>query len=235
MERLFRKEGRQLSELRSTTLKEIERSLDKSYFALGSFKITNHPEKSPFLIIKFIPEDRFQFSVSKSGYGVKGSFSTEQAPGEHLASGEKFTYDSFEQVISAIDKWTNRIDQDFLSRRPPDVNVEQFVQNLRNSIDAAPNEPGYFSSEEVATIRDRLSELERIVVEQAEKLDDSEKQLKSFQMQLNEVKNDLEKFPKGVWYKVAGNKLIRAVSDFASSESGRKLISEGIKRLLDWK
>lgn len=224
-----------MSELRSTTLKEIERSLDRSYFALGSFKVENHPEKSPFLIIKFMPEERFHFSVSKPGYGAKGGFIAEQAPGEHLASGEKFTYDSFDQVISAIDTWTRRIDQDFLSRRPPDINVEQFVQNLKKSIDAAPNEQGYFSPEEVTTIRDRLSELERIVVDQAEKLENSEKQLKTFHQQLNEIKSDLEKFPKGVWYKVAGNKLIRAVSDFASSESGRNLISEGIKRLLDWK
>lgn len=224
-----------MSELRSTTLKEIERSLDRSCFALGSFKITNHSEKSPFLVIKFLPEERFHFSVSKSGYGVKGSFVAEQAPGEHLANGEKFSYDSFDQVISAIDKWTYRIDQDFISRRPPDFDVEQFVQNLKKSIDAAPNEQGYFSTDEVATIRERLAELEAIVVEQAEKLENSEQQLKSFQQQLNEVKSDLVKFPKGVWYKVAGNKLIRAVSGFASSESGRKLISEGVKRLLDWK
>lgn len=54
-----------MSELRSTTLKEIEQALDRSYFAGGSFKVKNQPEKSPFLTITFLPQVSFSFSVSQ--------------------------------------------------------------------------------------------------------------------------------------------------------------------------
>ncbi len=39
--------------------------------------------------------------------------------------------------------------------------------------------------------------------------------------------------PKGVWNKVAGNKLLKSISGFLKTQEGRKLISEGIKKLLE--
>lgn len=80
-----------MSELRPTTMQEIDRILDRSYFTRNSFTVKNTPITSPFLVISFDPKPKFRYAV----YATSDGFMTDEAPGEHLASGEEVTRKSF--------------------------------------------------------------------------------------------------------------------------------------------
>ena len=60
----------------------------------------------------------------------------------------------------------------------------------------------------------------------------SESQIKEFEREIANIKDDLEVFPKGVWHKVAGNKLLKAMGSFFRSKEARQLLVEGFKKLL---
>lgn len=221
-----------MSELRPTTLQEIERALDRSYFTKHSFTITNTPKASPFLKIVFSPKPKFRYFVSEAS---DGSFTTDEAPGEHLASGEKISRKSFQSVISALSSWIGRIQDDLYSAKSEKDEIEEFVEQFRSKIFTAAEgeeEAGDFSSQEIQDLRDRLDSLQEFIESQAAKIEASEQQIKKFEEEIANIKNDLSYMPRGVWKKVAGNKLLKSVREFLNTSEGRKLIADGFKKLI---
>ncbi len=222
-----------MSELRPTTLQEIERVLDRSYFTKHSFTITNTPKTSPFLKIIFTPKPKFRYLVSVAS---DGSFTTSEAPGEHLASGEKNSRKTFQSVISALSSWIGRIQDDLYSAKSEQDEIEEFVEQFRSKIFATPEgeeeEAANFSSQEIQYLRDKLDSLQKFIEGQAEKIEISEQQIKKFEEEIANIKNDLSYMPKGVWKKVAGNKLLKSVREFLNTSEGRKLIADGFKKLI---
>jgi len=221
-----------VSKLRAATLKKIERTLDDSYFAIDSFNIENHEDQSPFIVITFLPHASFTYEVSESRFGKK-EYNSVESPGAHMATSEKYVYDDFDGVLSSIRVWARRIEEDFRSRASSNEELNNFVDSLKQKINEVPDDSSYFSNEEAEELKNKLSELENIILEQANKLEDSEKQIKIFKKELNSIKEDVLKFPKGVWYKVSGNKLIRVVKGFVASNEGREIIFKSVKKMLD--
>ena len=225
-----------MSELRPATIQSIRAKLDQSHFTVSSFEIDNQANQSPFLTIKFIPDDRFTFQVREtSDYQSEIQYETIESPGNHMASGENYEYKSFARIIVAVAAWARRIEQDFRTRRPQDSELEEFLNALKQKVAQSPNDNRYFTKDEADELKEKLSSLESVIQKQAESLEKSEKEIAEFKQQLNEIKTDIDQFPKGVWYQVAGSKIIKAVSGFVSSAEGRKLISDSIKNLLEWK
>lgn len=221
-----------MSELRPTTLQEIERTLDRSYFTKHSFTITNTPKASPFLRIVFSPKPKFHYFVSAA---LDGSFTTDEAPGEHLASGEKNSRKSFQSVIGALSSWIARIQDDLYSTKSEKDEIEEFIEQFRSKIFAATEgeeETTDFSSQEIQDLRDKLDSLQKFIEGQAAKIEASEQQIKKFEEEIVNIKNDLSYMPKGVWKKVAGNKLLKSVREFLNTSEGRKLIADGFKKLI---
>jgi hypothetical protein len=64
-------------------------------------------------------------------------------------------------------------------------------------------------------------------------LEASEHQIKQFKQEIENIKADLDIMPKGVWNKVAGNKLLKSIASFLKTQEGRKLITDGIRKLLE--
>lgn len=221
-----------MSELRPSTLQEIDRILDRSYFTKNSFTVTNIPRSSPFLKIVFTPKPKFRFHVYAT---TDGSFRSDEAPGEHLASGEDVTRKSFQSVLSAISTWINRIQDDLYSAKSQMDDVDEFVEQFRSRIFATPEgeeETSEFSSIEIQELREKLDSLQQFIEAQAEKIEASELQIKKFESEIESIKNDLSVMPKGVWRKVAGNKLLKSVREFLSTSEGRKLVADGFKKLI---
>lgn len=220
-----------MSELRPTTLREIEQILDHSYFTLSSFSVSNTPQSSPFLKITFLPKPEYRFAVYG---GSDTSFETDEAPGEHLASGEMVSRKSFPGVLDGVRSWVRRIHDDIKSSKNQADAVEEYLEQLRSQIFASAGEDDgdEFSSGEVQELREKLDALKLYVEEQAEKINASEYQIKQFEQEIANIKNDLATMPKGIWRKVAGNKLLKSIKGFVSTPEGRQLIADGLRKLI---
>lgn len=218
-----------MQELRPSSLKEIERILDDSYFTKASFRITNSTVTEPFLAIDFIPENRFKFEVY-SATGEKQKYLTSEAPGRHMSSVEEYEYKDFSDITTSIRFWVRRIKEDYDQRAAAKNEMEDIVQKLREQFQEVPD--GEFTDSEVQNLEARLSDLEKVVELQARKLEASEWEITQFKKDIEAIKGDLHIFPKPVWYKVSGNKIIKAVGKFFGSTEGRQLIVEAFKKLL---
>lgn len=219
-----------MTQLRQATLNKINDVLDHSYFTKDSFTVTNRPDMSPFLTVTFIPSPEFSYDVYAST--GKEEFFSREAPGEHMSTSEDFPRKDFSDVISGIVRWTNRIREDFKTRMPRSDDADIFLQQLREQIFSGADTEGEFSSEEVEELKQKLDALTRLVSEHAEKLEANDYQIRRFESEITEIKNDLGVMPKGVWHKVAGNKLLKSVGTFLKSGEGRQLLADGIKKLL---
>jgi outer membrane murein-binding lipoprotein Lpp len=220
-----------MSELRPTTLKEIGRILDHSYFTESSFSVSNTPQSSPFLTITFLPKPEFRYAV----YGTSDtSFETDEAPGEHLASGEMVSRKSFPSVLDGVRAWVRRIHDDIKSSKSQADALEEYMEQLRSQIftDTGADDGDEFSLVEIQELRDKLDDLRRYVEEQAEKIQASEYQIKQFEQEIANIKDDLSTMPKGVWKKIAGNKLLKSIKGFLNTSEGRQLITDGLKKLI---
>lgn len=49
---------------------------------------------------------------------------------------------------------------------------------------------------------------------------------------IDKSKSDLKIYPKGVWYKTAGTKIIRVMKEVLSTKEGREILSDVAKKLL---
>jgi len=217
-------------EVRPSVLQEINSILERSYFTSASFTVSNNPNKYPFLVIEFNPQTTYKFEVSPSDNDE--GFSTNESPGEHISSGESFERINFDLVIYAVENWIGRIRDDFDSRKKITNVSDEFIEKLRDNI-FSNNSTGEYSESEIKGLKTKLNKLSEIVEKQAEQLEASEYQIKQFKKEIENIKNDLEVMPKGVWNKVAGNKLLKSISGFLKTSEGRSLISEGIKKLLE--
>jgi hypothetical protein len=57
-------------------------------------------------------------------------------------------------------------------------------------------------------------------------------ELESVKREIKNMREDLNYFSKGVWYRTAGNKILNLVSRFTNTKDGRSLVSEPVKGLL---
>jgi hypothetical protein len=151
-----------------------------------------------------------------------------------LASGEEVTRKSFQSVLSGISTWIGRIRDDFYSAQSDSDNVDELLEQFRSQLFTSEggDEDAIFTSQEIQDLRDKLDLLQKFIEEQAERIQASEQQIKRFESEIENIKNDLSIMPKGIWRKVAGNKLLKSVREFLNTPEGRKLIADGFKKLI---
>ncbi len=219
-----------MTQVRPTTLVEIKRILDDSYFTSQSFTVKNVPNGSPFLIIEFTPLPALKYKV----YELQdGEFLTEESPGMHLFSGQERTHKSFAAVLSSISPWLARIREDLAVRKVETGEIDEFLEQFRAQMFADSGDDNEeFSAAEVQELREKLDALQAFIETQAERINATELQIKQFEQEIAGIKGDLETMPKGVWRKVAGNKLLKSVKDFLGTSEGRSLIADGLKKLI---
>ncbi|MDC4227321.1 MAG: hypothetical protein MPW15_24535 [Candidatus Manganitrophus sp.] len=135
--------------------------------------------------------------------------------------------------MKSISPWVMRILEDYRTQNPL---IDEF-ENLRSSLSEQiekhiADESAHFSSEEIASIRSSLDDISVKLAEISEKTAEQERQLLNAQNELKGLKADLEIFPKGVWYRMAGSKVLNILKKAATSKEGRNFVLEAAKKFL---
>ncbi len=220
-----------MANIRTASLKKIEGILDNSYFTKDSFSVETSDDEEDFLVIKFIPIPEYVFAVSERDYR-EGEFQTSEYPGLHMLQSEYFSKDDFPEVIKAITPWIKRIKEE-LDSQDSLGDVDGYLNNLRASFEEHVNEEGKFNQSEIEGLSSKIDTLESLILEQAEKLETSEIEIKKFKAEFEAIKNDLPRYNKGMWYRVAGNKVVRTARSFLTTPEGRKLLADGVRKFLE--
>ncbi|GBG14645.1 uncharacterized protein NMK_2244 [Novimethylophilus kurashikiensis] len=222
-----------MTALRESTKKKIFEMLEKSYFTSSSFSLQFVEDSNPFLTIAFIPEKKFSYSISEpAGYNSNGYISDE-APGVHIETGERYKHENLSAALKAIGPWIERILEDYRSKNPVIDEFEAFRKALCEQINEhIHDKDSHFTENEAEALRTRLDELNEKLKQIWEKSEITAQKLKEAEQEIERIKNDIAIFPKGVWYQVAGSKLVSAVKKVMGSAEGRQFALETAKKFL---
>ena len=146
---------------------------------------------------------------------------------------DQIEIDEFDEVMERITKWCQNV-RDNLAIIP--VESDTFTE-LREAIEEQIEECRWsnderFSSNEIERLNSKLDELSARFDNMLQENRLTQKDIDQIKREIAEIKGNAKSFPKKIWARVTGNKLIEIMSNFARSQEGRQLIAENIKRLI---
>lgn len=221
--------------LRTTTRQSIYDALENTYFTASSFEIKYHENKKDFLDVIFIPQPEFNFKGSKnSSYGTNGNWITSEAPGVHLREAENFHINNFSSIIKHLKEWADRILEDYrLDKKESFDEFQEFQKQIEIKVNATSNDKSeLFTSEEANALKDTLDNLYSKFESLSEENKELKARLNSIRDEINNIKSDVECFPKNAWYRISGNKIVKLMKDVAITPEARKLIAETARKYL---
>ncbi|ATM00191.1 hypothetical protein CK910_18280 [Aeromonas sp. CA23] len=155
------------------------------------------------------------------------------SPGQYKNVEQK-AYDDLDSAIATIPHWLGYIKEDLINLRFNDTSIiDDFTQSFQEKVDESIDEPdSYFTEEEANVLKEKLDDLKRRVEELEARDEISSNDKKQFDNAINKTKSDLDIFPKGMWYKTAGNKIISLIKSVLKTQEGRQALFEVAKKLL---
>ena len=241
-----------MSQLTPSAIRQIQDALSSSSFALADFNI-NLPESGSYLLqIVFRHREGYEFKVFetkqkskvKTSMGIASFGPTREEVSEYTALFTRETpgsfklqdqieIDEFDEVVERIPKWCQNVKNN-LAIIP--VQSDTFTE-LRDVLEEQIEECNWtdeehFSSDEIERLNTKLDELSARFDNMLQENRLTQKDIDQIKREVAEIKGNARSFPKKVWARVTGNKLIEIMSNFARSQEGRQLIAESIKRLI---
>jgi len=234
-----------MPKLRNTIINEILQNLKNGDFCVEDFEIKFPDDSSTLASITFVAYPKYCFEISEEHNGflavasamagnVKKGLQTIEQPGEYK-NFEKRNHESIDSCISRISHWLKNIREDLLfSKHSAQGEVDELTENLRKQINENVKNPeSFFDEKEKEAIKNKLDELQEKVRELEKRFNFPESETKKVEAAIEKCKNDVNVYPKGVWYKTAGNKVINALKGVLKTKEGREALLEMMKKLLN--
>jgi len=218
-----------MGSLNRSKIAEIYSELDNSCLTSHDFKINKEPDEEDTLLIinSIISEARFEIKTDGSSR-VKITMSPGKIQDTESAWGV-----SFDKCLIYIRDWCDFIRKDIRSSQPIYREFDELKKSLQKQLKTnAFGNDEYFSPFEIEELRIQLTELKnRIEILEKDKVI-SPTQKENLNKQIDTASEDIEDFPKNVWYRTAGNKMLIVVKSVATSKEGRLIIASSVKKLL---
>lgn len=217
-----------MSNLRAVTKQRFIEALENSYFAAANYTVTYPDDDEVEIDIEFIPRPDFQFRVSSSG----GRFRTTESPGEHLVIGDSNVRDDISECIYAVTEWARRIEEEYRITNPVVDDFEAFRESIASRLkEHVADEHVHFTATEAEDLRAKLDELKDKLTSLSEKSEGFEHRLATAIAELESLKPDLEKMPRGIWYRKASGKALNAMKGLIASKEVREFALEAAKKV----
>ena len=111
--------------------------------------------------------------------------------------------------------------------------LEQLKQQLQAKLDELVNEPNdFFNEEELSVVDKRFDRLYEDISQLREQHSLTKQQLEALQKEIEEFKKSARAYPKGIWAKLTGNKLVKATGQILNTPECRTFIFQQIRRVL---
>ncbi len=236
-----------MSKLKNSIITQILDNLEYGDFCLEDFD-TQFPSDSTTLAqitFKALPKYNFILDETYSG-GAMGSvlaatgqgsgkkvIRTTVRPGEYK-NNESQIHDGINFAISSVSKWVGNIREDLVNskaavRSAIDELTEEFQKGIDENIS---DQEAFFDENEKDDLEAKLDDLLTRVTELESKLDFSSEDSKKLQTVIDKGKTDLKFYPKGVWYKTTGTKLLKVMKEIMKSKEGREILTGMAQKFL---
>lgn len=233
-----------MPKLRNTVINQIVQNLEYGDFCLEDFEVKFPDDSSTLASITFIAYPKYSFEISEEYSGgiaaafamvgnVKKTLQTTEQPGEYK-NFEKRNHENINSCISRVSDWVRNIRQDLIyAKHTVQTTVDELTENLRKQVNENIKDPeSYFDEQEKESIKKKLDELQAKVRELEKRFCFPEEEIKKVERAIEKSKKDVDVYPKGVWYKTAGNKVINALRSVLKTKEGREALLEMMKKLL---
>ncbi len=235
--------------LKNSIINKIQNVIGSGDYCLDDFDVS-FPDKGGVLFdVFFISYPSFTLRIYEEASNNMNAFSIisqrepnlkkiikcSVSPGEYKNI-ETTVHDDLDSAISKIYSWSTNIRQELIelksinNQQEKDEVLEGFKEYLNEPID----EPdSFFSKEEVQNLKEKLIQLQKRVeeLEAKQKLSQSDKE--SLIEVIETTKSEIEIYPKGVWYRTAGNKFIRTLKSVFKNKESRDLVIDVIRKSLE--
>ena len=214
--------------LRNSVIAGVWSAIERSPFSPADFHVVTDGRDS-LLKITFRHNSAYTFALNKSG---SDSYMVLAAPGEH----ETQEYVRVENPSEAPEKvlnWARNIRDELRTTIPVYSELDELRETIERHVkEHVDNPQEQFSKEETDELRGKLDDLMAKFHEMQERHELTQQEVNRLNQEITAIKANLSGYPKGTWYKTAGNKLWLAVSKVGTSKESRQVIAKAAQKLL---
>ena len=240
-----------MSQLNKSFIKDIYDAVAGSCFTMADFQF-EFPDSGPSLLkifFRYKPSYRFILNEKKENetdnnherHTVLPATCEEkngqaiayllEAPGEYKAADEQ-PICSLEDILKKIPQWCSNIHKELTTEIDTQDDFDEFREELEELIRKhIAEESVRFTPDEVARLSNKLDNLYKIFEELQEQNKLTGAELKDVKERINALMSSSKAYSKGLWARVANNRLIKIMTDVAKTEEEREVIAESIKKM----
>jgi hypothetical protein len=211
-------------------LSQLYEKLDESCFTINGFRV-NTPDKGDVMFeILFLDNREYVFSFLNPQHA--SSYKISYCPGRiHYKVSSNI--ESFERCLEEMDSWFANIKNEIIASHPLYNEFEMLKTRLNEFIEERYTKADEtFSTAEINELKSMLDNLTCQFQELQEKNAMTEKELEIVKQTVDELKKNVDFFPKKTWFRSAGNKLLQLVAKTHGSGTGQKLLTESARSLV---
>jgi len=154
-----------------------------------------------------------------------------ESPGEYKAADEQ-PICAMEDIPKKIPQWCSNIHKELATEIDTHDDFDEFREELEELIRKhIAEESVRFTPDEVEKLSDKLDNLYKTFEELQKQNKLTGAELKDVKQQLNALMSSAKAYSKGLWARVANNRLLKIMSDVAQTEEEREVIAESIKKM----
>lgn len=222
-----------MGRLRRTIQRGILDTLDTSIYTSDDFEVGfGDPENEQYLVsIYFVHDKKFYYCIQSYHTGLHKTYQTNKSPGS-IEETETDIHHSLDEALEGINSWCNEIRNELKAHIPAYQEIDDLKDILKEHLKGH-SESDEFTVAEINQLREKFADLERRVGELEQENIITKSQSEQFKEGIKQVSNDIEFYPKVTWLKTATNKIAKLVAGIGKSPEGRKILSDGARKLLN--
>ncbi len=158
---------------------------------------------------------------------------TIESPGDYR-NDEYHIHNNISDAVDRVTDWVRNIREDLIhSKDAVRTTIDDITAEFQSIMDENIENPEqYFEDQEKIDLIEKLDELQKRVESLEAEMGIDPKQAKVIETAIEKSKADVDLYPKGVWYKTAGTKLMKLFKETLKTKEGREIASDIIKRLI---
>lgn len=235
-----------MANLKNSVISRILSQLEYGDFCREDFDLTLPDGSSVLAEVKFRALPKYSFVIDEHHTGNKFALAiafqenetkkvirTIESPGDYRNS-ENHTHQDIGSAIDRISDWVRNIREDLVhSREVLRTTIDDLSAEFQESIDEKIENPEeYFGEDEQSDLINKLNELQERVEKLEQELELDPKDTAKIESAIEKSKADIKLYPKGVWYKTVGTKLMKLLRQILKTKEGREIAADVAKRLL---
>lgn len=238
-----------MSKLKKSIISRVNWALDAGKFCKEDFNLSFPSDAAELVKIEFIACSKYSFKITEAVSGAtallraaalytpdpdaKEFFQTMESPGDYKNT-ERKNFKTIDHCIDRISMWLSNLHEDLTLRDDnTKSDLEDFTESLRKQIDERITESPdkHFTTDEGEELKLKLDELSKKIIELEKQFKLAKKDIAPLEAAIKNSKENIDSYPKNIWYRTSGNKILSALKKLAKTKEIREFLLEAAKTI----